>query len=197
MTTETRSEIKGSPNSLTFAAAAILLSALGGCSALRGEALKGAALEDYCAIEANARKDLCKVNNGINDAKGESRRAVALSGEAKTLAERAQTTADRALATAQAAPANGSGQLQCETRTLRRQVTGSCQQGYTLVSCHQSRYTYRAGRPSILRDISDTQCRFAAPVLEMKVRCCQGVATASISPSPQAGPTSTRAPGTS
>ncbi len=182
-----------------FAAAAFLLTALGGCSALRGELLQGAALEDYCAIEANSRKDLCAVNGGINDAKGESRRAVALSGEAKTAAERAQATADRALVNSESALAGGAGagQLQCETRTLQRQTTGACQQGYTLVSCHQSRYTYRAGRPSILRDISDTQCRFAAPVLEMKVRCCQGVATAGISPRPEAGPTSPRAPRTS
>jgi hypothetical protein len=56
-----------------------------------------------------------------------------------------------------------------------------CREGFTLTSCQQTRYTYRAGGPSILREINDQQCRFHDRVLEMQVRCC---GTASSVPQP-------------
>ncbi|MEZ5947040.1 MAG: hypothetical protein R3C04_09375 [Hyphomonas sp.] len=69
----------------------------------------------------------------------------------------------------------------CETRTIQQSNVGTCRPGYTVTSCTQTRFTYRAGGPSILREINDQQCRFQDKVLEMQVRCC---ANASMAPTP-------------
>jgi len=62
--------------------------------------------------------------------------------------------------------------LYCETQTIQQTNIGSCPVGLKLMSCTQTRYTFRAGGPSILREINDETCRFHDRVLEMKVRCC-------------------------
>lgn len=78
------------------------------------------------------------------------------------VANRAQSTADQAMAR----------NVVCVTRTLNRTRTGSCDPGYTVASCTQTRYTTRAGGMAILRSVSDTECRYNSQVLEVQVRCC-------------------------
>lgn len=78
------------------------------------------------------------------------------------VANRAQSTADQAMAR----------NVVCVTRTLNRTRTGSCDPGYTLTGCTQTRYTARAGGMAILRSVSDTECRFNSQVLEVQARCC-------------------------
>ena len=60
----------------------------------------------------------------------------------------------------------------CETKTVRRSKTGACGEGYKVQSCVQTRFTHRAGAPSILREVTDEGCRFNDQVLEMQIRCC-------------------------
>jgi hypothetical protein len=55
---------------------------------------------------------------------------------------------------------------------MNRTRTGSCDPGYTLTGCTQTRYTTRAGGMAILRSVSDTECRSNSQVLEVQVRCC-------------------------
>jgi hypothetical protein len=118
-------------------------------------------LEEYCSIGDNADTDICKVN-AAGIARDNATRAVAQQGV--DAAGRAQATADAALARQDG--------VFCETRTFNRTDRGSCAQGYTLVGCAQSRYTYRAGGPTVMRDMDDQTCRFATRVLEIKARCC-------------------------
>ena len=66
------------------------------------------------------------------------------------VANRAQPTADQAMAR----------DVVCVTRTLNRTRAGSCDPGYTLTGCTQTRYTTRAGGMAILRSVSDTECRY-------------------------------------
>jgi hypothetical protein len=63
-------------------------------------------------------------------------------------------------------------EIVCVTRTLNRTRTGTCDPGYTLTGCTQTRYTHRAGGMAILRSVSDTECRYNSQVLEVQVRCC-------------------------
>lgn len=139
---------------------------------------KAAALEAFCAVKGNANISICKVNDRVNNALALAQDANVNARTANVTANRALEAAGRAQITADSAMA-GTG-LQCETVTFRSQSVGMCQPGYTLLSCHQSRYTARDGRPSILRDIDNEQCEFATPVLEMKVRCCLGAAVSDI-----------------
>ena len=60
----------------------------------------------------------------------------------------------------------------CVTRTLNSTRAGTCDPGYTLTGCTQTRYTRRAGGMAILRSVNDTECRFNGNVLEVQVRCC-------------------------
>lgn len=118
-------------------------------------------LEQYCAIGDNADTDICKVNAA----------GIARDNATKALAQQGVDAAGRAQATADAALARQDGVF-CETRTFNRTSTASCGTGYTLVGCAQSRYTYRAGGPTVMRDMDDQSCRFATRVLEIKARCC-------------------------
>jgi len=118
-------------------------------------------LEQYCAIGDNADTDICKVNAA----------AVERDNRTRALAQQGVDAAGRAQATADAALARQDGVF-CETRTFNRTDRGSCPTGYTLVGCAQSRYTYRAGGPTVMRDMDDQTCRFATRVLEIKARCC-------------------------
>ncbi len=131
----------------------------------------------YCANPDKANKDVCKINveiDGQKQALSQTNmtltQARAVADEALSKAYAAQQTADAAQATANTALANAN--LNCETKTIQRSKVGACAPGYKVLSCTQTRYTYSAGAPSILRAIDDQQCRFNDKVLEMQVRCC-------------------------
>ncbi len=138
---------------------------------------------EHCANPDNANQAVCQLNVEINgqqtaladtDLRLSEARAVADSAtesanEALNAAQRAQATADDAMARADAALADD---LYCETRTVQQSKIGTCAPGFKVMSCAQTRYTYRAGGPSIMREINDEQCRFHDRILEMQVRCC-------------------------
>jgi len=133
---------------------------------------------EYCANPKKANENVCRLKveiDGQSTALADTNMRLA---DGLKLTASAQSTADAALAKADQALANN---MVCETTTVQKSSTGSCREGYTLTSCTQTRYTYRAGGPSILREINDEQCRFNDRVLEMQVRCC---GTASTVPQP-------------
>ncbi len=149
-----------------FAIAGIALAA-----AACGGVPKDMTVAEYCANPKKGGEAICKVNVEID---GQKR---ALADTSMSLTE-ARQVADNALLAAQRAQASidqnasRTDLLNCETRTLSKTNEGSCSPGYKLVSCTQSRYTYRAGGMSIMRSIDDQSCRFHDKILEMKVRCC-------------------------
>ncbi len=132
---------------------------------------------EYCASPDNLNKDVCKVNveiDGQKRALAETNMSLSqarqIADNALARANNAQSSADAAKATADAAMTQA--QFNCETKTVQRSKTGTCGEGYRVLSCVQTRFTYSAGAPSILREISDEGCRFNDKVLEMQVRCC-------------------------
>ncbi|MEZ5939071.1 MAG: hypothetical protein R3C52_12780 [Hyphomonadaceae bacterium] len=125
----------------------------------------------YCSIDSNAKKDICKVNievDGVKTALADTNMKLS---EARVIADNAAGAAARAQQTADAALAR-EDDVYCETRTLNRTNVGNCSPGYKVMSCTQTRYTTRAGGPSIMREIDDSHCRFNDKVLEIQVRCC-------------------------
>lgn len=151
---------------LALAALALVAS---GCATRTGDRT----LAEYCAVERNQNHDLCKVHRDIEGTRttlGERIQNVL------GVANRAQSTADQAQSTATQALAR-EDQMTCVTRTLRNTAEGTCDAGYQLTGCTQTRFTYRAGGMSIMREINDSQCRYQSRVLEMQVRCCHVGAT--------------------
>ena len=156
----------------------------------------GTTVAEYCADAENAAEAVCQLNVEINgnktalaDTNMSLREARSVANNALAAAAAAQASADRAYSLASQAMqrANSSmDDLTCETRTIQKTNIGTCEPGYTLTSCTQSRYTFRAGGPSILREINDKQCRFHDRVLEMKVRCCKTTSTYSAASTPDA-----------
>ncbi|MEM7660895.1 MAG: hypothetical protein AAF292_01495 [Pseudomonadota bacterium] len=152
-----------------------LVLALTACETrLRG----GQTVAEYCANSNNSDKAVCQLNVEINgtqtaladtDLKLSEARAIAES--ATNAAANAQETADTAMSMASAA-LNSVEDLYCETHTINQTNIGSCPANLKVMSCTQTRYTFRAGGPSILREIDDEKCRFHDRVLEMRVRCC-------------------------
>ncbi len=140
--------------SILAAAALALLAA--GCANRTGDMT----IAEWCGADAGrADTDICKQHRDTEDVR------ISLGDRiANTLgiANRAQATADQAM----------SRNVVCVTRTLNRTSAGTCDPGYTLTGCTQTRYTTRAGGLAIPRAISDTECRFNAQVLEVQVRCC-------------------------
>jgi len=139
--------------SLIAVAALAVLSA--GCANRTGDQT----IAQYCADSAHTNTDICKQHadtEGVRVSLGD--RIAHVFG----VATRAQETADAAMAR----------NLTCVTRTMNRTQTGTCDPGYTLTSCTQTRYTHSAGGVAILRSINDTECRFNSRVLEVQVRCC-------------------------
>jgi hypothetical protein len=131
----------------------------------------------YCGDAKNANKDVCKVNVEIDGQKKALAQTNMTLSEARAVADDAMRRANAAQTTADAAQSTANQALQqaalnCETKTINRQKNGACSPGYKLLSCTQTRYTFRAGAPSILRKISDEGCTFNDKVLEMQVRCC-------------------------
>lgn len=150
--------------------------ALGIAAAACQQVPKDMTVADYCSNAKNANKDVCKVMVEVDGQKRSLSQTNMSLTEARSVADdamrravAAQTTADEALTLAKAA---GDDDLQCNTKTVNRTNVGSCEPGYKLLSCTQTRYTYRAGAPSIMREINDEQCRFNDKVLEIQVRCC-------------------------
>ena len=135
-----------------FAALAVTMLA-GACANRTGDMT----IAEWCAEqpEARANTDICKQHR---DTASLGERVANVFG----IATRAQETADAAMGR----------NVVCVTRTLNRTRTGSCDPGYTLASCTQTRYTTRAGGMAILRSVSDTECRYNSQVLEVQVRCC-------------------------
>lgn len=138
-----------------FAAAALALLAAG-CANRTGDMT----IAEWCAEDTGrADTDICKQHRDTENVRISLGDRIA---EALGLANRAQTTADAAMAR----------EITCVTRTLNRTRTGTCDPGYTLTGCTQTRYTTRAGGMAIMRSINDTECRFNGSVLEVQVRCC-------------------------
>jgi hypothetical protein len=132
----------------------------------------------YCAVPDHQDEGVCKLKVEIDgqsvaladtdmrlsQARNVADGAATAAAEAKELAAAAMARADEA--------ANMTDEVVCETRTIQNSAIGTCRPGFTLTSCTQTRYTYRAGGMSIMREINDQQCRFNSKVLEMQVRCC-------------------------
>lgn len=117
-------------------------------------------IAQWCAADAGrADTDICKQHADTEEVRSSLGSRIA---EVFGVANRAQATADQAMAR----------NVVCVTRTLNRTRTGSCDPGYTLTGCTQTRYTSRAGGMAILRSVNDTECRYNSQVLEVQVRCC-------------------------
>ena len=132
---------------------------------------------EYCAKTDTTNKDVCKVNVEIDGQKRALAQTNMTVSEARMVADdamrrasAAQAAADQAQATAVAA--QKAAVMNCETKTVQRSKIGACAPGYKVQSCVQTRYTFNAGAPSILRAINEEGCRFQDQVLEMQVRCC-------------------------
>lgn len=138
-----------------FAAVALAFLAAG-CASRTGDQT----IAEYCAADPDrANHDICKQHADTEQVRTSLGERIA---EVFGVANRAQATADQAMAR----------QVSCVTRVLNNTQTGTCDPGYTLTGCTQTRYTTRAGGLAIPRAISDTECRFNARVLEVQVRCC-------------------------
>lgn len=138
-----------------FAAVALALLA-GACANRTGDMT----IAQWCAQDpGRANTDICKQHADTEEVRTTLGSRIA---EAFGVANRAQATADQAMAR----------NVVCVTRTMNRTRTGTCDPGYTLTGCTQTRYTTRAGGLAILRSVNDTECRFNSQVLEVQVRCC-------------------------
>lgn len=138
-----------------IAAAALALFAAG-CANRTGDMT----IAEWCAADAGrVNTDICKQHADTEEVRTSLGQRIA---EVFGVANRAQATADQAMAR----------EITCVTRTMNRTRTGSCDPGYTLTGCTQTRYTSRAGGMAILRSVSDTECRYNSQVLEVQVRCC-------------------------
>jgi hypothetical protein len=138
--------------------AATILSLLAvGCANRTGDMT----IAEWCARNQADRydTDICKQHRDTEGVRvGLGQRIAEVLG----IANNAQATADRAMAR----------QITCVTRTLNHTRTGSCDPGYALTGCTQTRYSTRAGGMAIQRAVNDSECHFSSRVLEMQVRCC-------------------------
>jgi hypothetical protein len=117
-------------------------------------------ISEWCAADpGRADTDICKQHADTEEVRTSLGQRIS---EVFGVARNAQTTADAAMAR----------EVVCVTRTLNSTRTGTCDPGYTLTGCTQTRYTRRAGGMAILRQVNDTECRYNSQVLEVQVRCC-------------------------
>ncbi len=180
-----------------FFAALALSAAMAGC-----QLAPSTSVADYCADANNAGTHVCQLSldiDGTRTALAETdmslQQATELADRSLRAAAQAQRTADDARATAdeamrRATAALADNDLFCETRVINNSDTGTCAEGFTVMSCAQTRYTTRAGGLSFLREIDNEHCRFNSSVLEMHVRCCAAAnagATVSMLSLPGAG----------
>ena len=157
-----------------FLAGAVAAAMLAGCQLIPAEQT----VAEYCANPDKANEAVCKLKVEIDgqsvalaDTDMRLSQARNVADGAATAAAEAKELAAAAMARAEEA-ANKTDDVVCETRTIQNSAIGTCRPGFTLTSCTQTRYTYRAGGMSIMREINDQQCRFNSKVLEMQVRCC-------------------------
>jgi hypothetical protein len=137
-------------------AALALVSLAGACANRTGDMT----IAQWCSQDASrGDTDICKQHRDTEEVRTSLGTRIA---EVFGVANRAQQTADQAMAR----------NVVCVTRTLNRTRAGTCDSGYTLTGCTQTRYTRRAGGMAILRSVNDTECRYNAQVLEVQVRCC-------------------------
>ncbi len=137
-------------------AALALVTLAGACANRTGDMT----IAQWCSQDASrGDTDICKQHRDTEEVRTSlGERIAGVLG----VANRAQSTADQAMAR----------NVVCVTRTLNRTRAGTCDSGYTLTGCTQTRYTTRAGGMAILRSVSDTECRYNSQVLEVQVRCC-------------------------
>ncbi len=141
---------------------------------------------EFCADPANSAAYVCEVkleldgqSQKLSDTSLSLSDARAVADSAMAKADEASAKADEARSMAQSALLS-SEDLSCKTMTIQKTDVGSCEPGYTLMSCTQTRYTTARGGLSILREINDEQCRFNTRVLEMQVRCCATANSAAV-----------------
>ena len=138
---------------------------------------------EYCANPDRAAEDVCRLKveiDGNATALAETNMSL---GEARQMADSAIAAANAAQASADAAQSRADAayylaekDLDCKTTTVQQSNVGTCEPGYTVMGCVQTRYTHRAGGLSFLRELNNEQCRFNSQVLEMQVRCCRAAA---------------------
>lgn len=139
---------------------------------------------EYCANPDRASEEVCRLkveidgnatalsetNMSLNEARQIADAAVSAASAAQASADAAQSRADEAYSLAQHLSEQD---LDCKTTTVQKSNVGTCEPGYTVMGCVQTRYTHRAGGLSFLRELNNEQCRFNSRVLEMQVRCCR------------------------
>lgn len=142
---------------------------------------------EYCANPERSGEDVCRLkveidgnatalaetNMSLREASQIADSALSAAANAQASADAAQSRADEALALASHLSEKD---LDCKTTTIQQSTTGTCEPGYTVMGCVQTRYTHRAGGLSFLRELNNEQCRFNSQVLEMQVRCCRAAA---------------------
>ncbi|MEO1552487.1 MAG: hypothetical protein AAFR82_01030 [Pseudomonadota bacterium] len=142
---------------------------------------------EFCANPDNAAEDVCRLkveidgnattlaetNMSLRDARQMADSAMSAADSAQASANAAQSRADEAYSLATHLSEKD---LDCKTTTVQKSNIGTCEPGYTVMGCVQTRYTHRAGGLSFLRELNNEQCRFNSRVLEMQVRCCRAAA---------------------
>lgn len=174
--------------SLIFTASLGLAATLAGCQNIPGEM----SIADYCADAGNTQESVCRLkveidgnstaladtNMSLSEARSVADSAVSAAAAAQASADGAMAAANQAQSTADSALSLASeAGLNCKTNVIQKTNIGTCDPGYTVMSCTQTRYTTRAGGLSFLREVNDEQCRFNSRVLEMNVRCCTAATT--------------------
>ena len=145
-------------------------------------------VSEYCANPDRASESVCRLkveidgnatalaetNMSLSDARQMANSAMSAAADAQASADAAQSRADQAFSMANALSEKD---LDCKTSTIQKSNIGTCEPGYTVMGCVQTRYTHRAGGLSFLRELNNEQCRFNSRVLEMQVRCCRAAGT--------------------
>ena len=139
---------------------------------------------EYCANPDNSSEEVCRLkveidgnatalaetNLSLRDARQMADSAMSAANSAQASADAAQSRAEEAYSLATHLSEKD---LDCKTSTVQQSTVGTCEPGYTVMGCVQTRYTHRAGGLSFLRELNNEQCRFNSQVLEMQVRCCR------------------------
>lgn len=166
---------------ISILAGSMLAATLAGCSLGLPSDMTVA---EYCANPDRASEDVCRLkveidgnatalsetNMNLSEARAIADSAASAASAAQASANAAQSRADEAYSLAEYLSEKD---LDCKTTTVQQSNIGTCEPGYTVMGCVQTRYTHRAGGLSFLRELNNEQCRFNSQVLEMQVRCCR------------------------
>lgn len=164
-------------------ASSMLAVTLAGCATVLPSDMTVA---EFCANPDNSAEDVCRLKVEIDGNATELAATNMSLRDARQMADSAMTAANSAQASANAAQSRADEayslathlsekDLDCKTTTVQQSNVGTCEPGYTVMGCVQTRYTHRAGGLSFLRELTNEQCRFNSQVLEMQVRCCRAV----------------------